>query len=77
MAKIELSISCRECVRQSTPDCDDCLVSYVIGGAPAQLELTSSEADVAALLHAEGLVPRLRFRSLSLAVEANDSASSH
>lgn len=58
---VELSISCTDCVRQSTPDCDDCLVSYVIGETPDQLTMTSAELEVAELLSSEGLVPSLKF----------------
>ena len=62
MAEIELSISCTDCVRRSTPDCSDCLVSLVLGGEPESLELTSEMADVAVLLSAQGMVPRLKYR---------------
>jgi hypothetical protein len=65
--EIQLSISCRDCIRRSTPDCDDCLVSYVLGEAPDQLTLSSEEAEAADLLTAQGLVPRLRFVSPSSA----------
>ncbi len=58
---VELSISCTDCVRQSTPDCDDCLVSYVIGETPDQLTMTGAELEVAELLSSEGLVPTLKF----------------
>jgi hypothetical protein len=61
---IELSISCADCIRQSTPDCDDCLVSYVIGETPDQLTMTGSELAVAELLSNEGLVPSLKFVEL-------------
>jgi len=61
---IELSISCSDCIRQSTPDCDDCLVSYVIGETPDQLTMTGSELAVAELLSSEGLVPSLKFVEL-------------
>ena len=58
---IELSISCSDCIRQSTPDCHDCLVSYVLGETPDQLTMTGSELAVAELLASEGLVPSLKF----------------
>ncbi len=63
--EIELSISCTDCVRRATPDCADCLVSYVLGDEPETLELTTRDAQIAELFVAEGLVPRLRFESLS------------
>ena len=66
MSEIELSISCTDCVRRSTPDCSDCLVSFVLGGEPSALELTTEMADVAVLLNAQGMIPRLKFhRDLS------------
>ncbi|MEI6709658.1 MAG: hypothetical protein WCL17_01595 [Actinomycetota bacterium] len=59
--EIEVSISCSECVRRDTPDCQGCLVSFVLGGAPDSLELTASEAAVVELLTREQMIPRLRF----------------
>jgi hypothetical protein len=64
MSEIELSISCTDCVRRSTPECGDCLVSFVLGGEPETLELSPSMADLASLLHGEGMIPRLKFVSL-------------
>ena len=29
--EVEVSISCEDCVRRGTPDCSDCLVSFVVG----------------------------------------------
>ncbi len=63
--EIEVSISCNECVRRDTPDCQGCLVSFVIGGAPDSLELTSSEANLVELLAKEQMIPRLRFSPVS------------
>ena len=60
-----MSISCRDCVRQSTPDCEDCLVSYVLGDTPDQLTMTSDEVAITEMLTTEGLMPRLRFVSQS------------
>jgi len=62
---IQMSISCRDCVRQSTPDCEDCLVSYVLGEAPDQLTMTSDEVAITEMLTTGGLMPRLRFVSQS------------
>ena len=62
---VEVSISCRDCVRQSTPDCADCLVSFVLGGDPDQLTMTAEDVSVVELLTAQRLVPRRRFRSAS------------
>jgi hypothetical protein len=58
---IELSISCSDCVRRGTPDCADCLVSFVIGETPDELVMTSRDAEVVELFNAQGLIPRLRF----------------
>jgi len=58
---IEVSISCDECVRRSTPDCADCLVTFVLGEKPGELSLSSHEADVVQLFTDEGLLPSLRF----------------
>ncbi|MGA7835303.1 MAG: hypothetical protein WCA31_08865 [Acidimicrobiales bacterium] len=58
---IEVSISCNDCVRRGTPDCSDCLVSFVLGEEPDALVLTESEAQVIELFTAEGLVPTLKF----------------
>ena len=59
---VEISISCECCVRRGTPDCTDCLVSFVVGSTPEEFTLTSDEAAVVRLLSREGLVPRLRYR---------------
>lgn len=61
---IELSISCGDCVRRSTPDCEDCLVSFVLGDEPEELTLSSELAGVAGLLSSQGMIPRLKFHRL-------------
>lgn len=58
---IEISISCTDCIRRSTPDCADCLVSFVVGGTPEVLEITESEAEAIQLFTAQGMMPRLKF----------------
>ena len=65
VSDIELSISCSDCVRRSTPDCGDCLVSYVLGDEPDELTLSSQLADVASLLSSQGMIPRLKFHRVS------------
>ncbi|MGC8510450.1 MAG: hypothetical protein ACP5PB_06225 [Acidimicrobiales bacterium] len=60
---VEVSISCTQCVRRATPDCQDCLVSFVIGGPPGELALEGRDADVVRWLRDEGLVPALRYRA--------------
>ena len=59
---IELSISCNNCVRRGTPDCDDCLVSFVLGDEPGLLEMTSEDAQVVELFTTQGLIPRLKYQ---------------
>jgi hypothetical protein len=59
---IEVSISCDDCVRRSTPDCEDCLVSFVLGETPGQLEMTSDDAEVVELFCSQGMIPRLRYQ---------------
>jgi hypothetical protein len=63
--EIELAISCTDCVRRGTDDCRDCLVSFVLGEEPESLALDAEAARVADLFVAEGLVPHLRFVSIS------------
>lgn len=59
---IELSISCDSCVRRGTPQCQDCLVHFVLGGPPEELVMSPREADIVTLLTGQGLLPRLKFR---------------
>ncbi len=59
---VEYSISCQDCVRRGTPDCADCLVSFVLGGPPEELTMTVEDVAVVAMLSAERLIPRLRYR---------------
>jgi len=61
--EIEMSISCNDCVRRSTPDCEDCLVTFVLGETPDELTMTTHEADVVQLFTAQGLMPRLKFHA--------------
>ena len=63
---VELSISCRNCVRRGTPDCSDCLVNFVLGGDPEELTMTADDAAIVQLFTAEHMMPRLRFRSVSM-----------
>lgn len=65
MSDIELSISCIDCVRRFTPDCEDCLVSFVLGDEPEGLSLSPQLADAAGLLSSHGMIPRLKFRRVA------------
>jgi hypothetical protein len=60
-SEVEMSISCADCVRRGTPDCQDCLVTHVLGGTPDELVMTSDDVDVVQLFTAQGMLPRLRF----------------
>ena len=62
---IEISISCADCVRRGTPDCSDCLVSFVVGEAPESLVMTGHDAQVVELFTSQGMIPRLRFNDRS------------
>jgi hypothetical protein len=63
---IELSISCNDCVRRGTPDCEDCLVSFVLGETPDELVMTTRDAEVVQLFTSQGMMPRLKFQHRSL-----------
>jgi hypothetical protein len=62
---IEFSISCHDCVRRGTPDCADCLVSFVLGETPDELIMTARDAEVVQLFTARGMMPRLKFQHRS------------
>ncbi len=61
-SRVEFSISCQDCVRRGTPDCVDCLVSFVLGDAPEELTMTDEDMAIVGLLRAEQLIPRLRYQ---------------
>ncbi|HQU26751.1 MAG TPA: hypothetical protein PLS29_06930 [Acidimicrobiales bacterium] len=61
--EFEITISCEACVRRSTPECAECLVSFVLDEAPEELTLTEADARVFDLFSAEGLVPTLKYRA--------------
>ena len=67
--EIELSISCSDCVRRGTPDCSDCLVSFVLGEEPDELVMTTTDADVVQLFTSQGMMPRLKFQHRSAGSE--------
>jgi hypothetical protein len=67
--EIELSISCHDCIRRGTPDCADCLVSFVLGEEPDELVMTAQEADVVQLFTSQGMMPRLKFQHRSTTSE--------
>lgn len=63
--EIELSISCHECVRRGTPDCADCLVTFVLDDEPEVLVMSERDAEVIQMFTAEGLLPPLKYRGAS------------
>ena len=65
MSDIELSISCRACERRSTPDCGDCLVTFVLGDEPEELTFNTEMAEMASLLSSHGMIPRLKFHRVT------------
>lgn len=65
VSSIELSISCTDCVRRSTPDCQDCLVTFVLGDQPEELSLSAELADAAVMLSSQGMIPRLKFHRVA------------
>jgi hypothetical protein len=74
--EIELSISCNDCVRRGTPDCEDCLVSFVLGETPDELVMTSADADVVQLFTAQGMMPRLKFQRRMSSLEPVEGSRS-
>jgi hypothetical protein len=59
--RVELTISCSCCVRRGTPDCDDCLVSFVVGHDGAEVQLESDDLRAAQMLVDEGMISPLRY----------------
>ena len=51
-------IDCEQCAMQETNACDDCVVTFLLGGGP--LDLDRTEETALTNLAGEGLVPRLR-----------------
>jgi hypothetical protein len=56
-----MEISCGDCVMQSTPACDDCVVTFICGREPDEAVIIDvAEARAVRLLGEAGLVPPLR-----------------
>lgn len=56
-----LTIDCDECALQGTEACDDCVVTFLCGTAPATaVVIDMAEARAVRLLGDAGLVPALR-----------------
>lgn len=57
----ELRIDCGTCVHQSTPTCDDCVVSYLLSrDADDAIVINAAEVRAMRMLERAGLVPALR-----------------
>jgi hypothetical protein len=61
VAEDELRIDCGDCVHQSTPTCDECVVSYLLSREPEDaIVIDAEEARAMRMLERAGLVPALR-----------------
>ncbi|MGB9111354.1 MAG: hypothetical protein WCF24_01350 [Acidimicrobiales bacterium] len=61
MAEEGLRIDCGSCVHQSTPTCDDCVVSFLLSRDPDDaIVIDAAEARAMRMLEQAGLVPALR-----------------
>jgi hypothetical protein len=59
-----ISISCDECSLEGTSACEDCVVSYLLGGEETEdaMIVDVMEARAIRMLHGAGLLPELRFQ---------------
>lgn len=56
-----MEISCGDCVMQSTPACDDCVVTFICGREPDEAVIIDvAEARAVRMLGEVGLLPPLR-----------------
>lgn len=56
-------ISCDDCVRQGTPTCEDCVVTFVCRRDPEDaVVIDMTEAGQLRFLADQGLLPQLRHR---------------
>ena len=58
-------IDCASCVGRPT-ECDDCVISVVLGPHPAGIDLDADEQTAVAVLAGSGLVPPLRLMPLTV-----------
>lgn len=70
ICSMSLSISCSDCTMHSTPACDDCVVTFVLGadrddGVDALLRLDVDQERVVQLFGRAGMVPLLKFNVAS------------
>lgn len=55
------TIDCDQCLRQDTPDCADCVVTFICSREPDEaVVFDAAEERALRQLHAVGLLPELR-----------------
>ena len=55
-----MRIDCDECRMQNTDQCEDCVVTFLLGTEPGPIELADGEQAALGNLAEAGLVPPLR-----------------
>jgi hypothetical protein len=55
-----MRIDCDECRMQNTDQCEDCMVTFLLGTEPGPIELADGEQAALGNLAQAGLVPPLR-----------------
>jgi hypothetical protein len=62
-AGASFTIDCRDCAHQSSPVCEDCVVSFIVDRSPEDaVVIDAGEARAVRLLEQAGLVPSSRHR---------------
>ncbi len=62
-AGASFTIDCRDCAHQSSPICEDCVVSFIVDRSPEDaVVIDAGEARAVRLLEEAGLVPGSRHR---------------
>jgi hypothetical protein len=56
----DMRIDCDECWMQNTAQCEDCVVTFLLGTEPGPIELADGEQTALGNLAQAGLVPPLR-----------------
>ena len=61
MADTRFTISCATCIHQASSECDDCVVSFVLGREPDDaIIIDAAEERAMRMLAGVGLLPGLR-----------------
>lgn len=60
-----MHIDCDNCVVRGPRACGDCVVTVLLGGPPAEIELDSADRHALDVLADSGLVPPLRLTERS------------